>query len=62
MCILFCVELCIYVDAIASDFKSLVDELNAKNEMKNAVLLRKVTDGILKDAIILHTDMIKYVS
>lgn len=53
-------ELCIYVDAIASDFKTIFYELNAKNTTKKSVHLQKVTDAILKDAIILHTDMMKY--
>lgn len=58
--ILFYIGLCLYVNAIVTDFKFLIDEVNAENKMNNSVNFGNVTNAILKDAIILHTDMIKY--
>lgn len=65
--VLLFIGLCSYVNASVFDFKMLIDDLNAHITVRSHVseyiadaLITKTSDSMLKEAIMLHNDVLKY--
>lgn len=65
--VLLFIGLCSYVNASIADFRILIDDLNANISVRSHVsdyiadaLITKTSDSMLKEAILLQNDVLKY--